>query len=502
LNLRPYQRECIDAIKSHFSIHNSTLVEAATGVGKTIIFSHLAHEWPSGRILVIAHRDELIRQAADKIEKITGIHPGIEMGDERIEENGFFDKCRVIVSSVQTMSRPDRHAKFNSEEFGLLVIDEAHHVVAGSYRAVINWFRKNPACKVLGVTATPKRADELALGQVFESVAYRYGINRAVEDGWLVPVDQQSVKVEGLDFSKVHALAGDFNEGELEKILTEETIHHKVSAPVVEIAGDRPSLVFCCTVQHAKLMSMMLERYKPSSSAWLSGGTDMRERRETIDRYKRGELQFLCNCGLFLEGFDAPTTSVVVMARPTKSIVIYAQVLGRGTRPLPGVVDGLETPAERIAAIEASDKPNMLALDFVGNSGRHKLITAADVLGGRYGIPVRDYARETVAQEERPVSVAECLDRAEAELDLLEEEKQRRRTITARAQYQTREVSPFDYRQAASATATVKRPTGEMATPKQIAYLIRLGVSREKASSFTKRQASTVIDKLLSGKAS
>lgn len=496
MRLRPYQAECIEAVKQHFGVHNSVLVEAATGTGKTVIFSHLAHQWPSGRILIIAHRDELIRQAAEKIQAITGEQPGIEMGEERVEERGTFQKYRVLVSSVQTMSRPGRHAKFDPSEFGLLIIDEAHHVVASSYRQVIEWFRRNESCKVLGVTATPKRADDLALGQVFESVAFRYGINRAVKDGWLVDVVQHMVKVEGLDFSQVKSVAGDFNEGELERILTEETILHKVAAPVIRETGDRPTLIFCCTVKHAELMSAVLERYKPHSSAWLSGASKMDERRATIERYKKGELQYLCNCGLFLEGFDAPCTSTVVMARPTKSIVLYAQVLGRGTRPLPGIVDGLETAEERKAAIAASDKPAMMALDFVGNAGRHKIVTAADVLGGKYGIPVRDYARETVSEEERPVQVAEALDRAEAELDLLEEEKRRRRRIVARAEYQLNQVSPFDTRQGATATLEKPKQQGDPATDAQVRYLCFLGVREETARNYTKRQASAVIEKL------
>jgi superfamily II DNA or RNA helicase len=395
------------------------------------------------------------------------------------------------------MSRPGRHARFNPDEFCLLIIDEAHHSPAATYRRTIDWYcGRNKSCKLLGVTATARRADDVALGQVYESVAFRYGINRAVDEGWLVDVWQQNVKVEGLDFSKVKTVAGDFSDSELEQILAEEKILHRVAAPVIELAGDRPALVFCCGVKHAELMAAVLHRYKPHSSAWLSGTTPMDERRATVERYKAGELQFLCNCALFLEGFDAPRTALVVMARPTKSIVLYAQVLGRGTRPLPGIVDDLETPEQRKAAIAASNKPNMLALDFVGNSGRHKIVTAADVLGGKYGVPVHNYARETVSQERRPVSVAESLERAEAELDLVEEEKHRRRKIVAQAQYRTVHVSPFDRRQYGGSAARLRHPSDEP-TQKQVNYLRFLGVSEATARGYSKRQASVVIDKLL-----
>jgi superfamily II DNA or RNA helicase len=364
---------------------------------------------------------------------------------------------------------------------------------------VIDHFSMNPACKRLGVTATPKRADELALGQVFQSVAFRYGIERAVEDGWLVPVSQQCVHVEGLDFSSLKTVAGDFSEGELERILTEESILHKIASPVAELTAERPTLVFCCTVKHAELMAAVLERYRPGQVKWLCGATNRDERAAVVESFRDGRLQILCNVGLFLEGFDAPRTAVVVMARPTKSPVLYSQVLGRATRTLPGIVDGLATAEERKAAIAASAKPGCLALDFVGNAGRHKIITAADVLGGKYGVPVRDYARQTVASENKPVAVAEALDRAEAELDLLEEERERRRRITARAEYRTREVSPFDTRQAA-APDRIASPPADPPTDKQVRMLCWLGVSAVRARSYSKRQASVVIDKLMAEK--
>jgi hypothetical protein len=162
------------------------------------------------------------------------------------------------------------------------------------------------------------------------------------------------------------------------------------------------------------------------------------------------------------------------------------------------VVDTLATPADRRAAIAASAKPDMAVLDFVGNAGRHKIVTAGDVLGGAYGTPVREYARETIAQEERPVPVAEALERAEAELDLLEEERQRRRRITAQAAYQLRQVSPFDRRQSAppsGGAGALRR--GKAPSEKQVNYLVHLGVSRATALGYTRRQASAVIDKLL-----
>lgn len=500
MNLRPYQQRCVNAIRSTLSTQMSTLAVLATGCGKTVIFAHLARDWP-GRVLVLAHRDELIRQAAEKLREATGEAPGVEMGESYSDEApGLVAAPRAVVSSVQTLCRPNRQRRFRPQDFGLLVIDEAHHAVARTYRDVVDYFRQSPGLKVLGVTATPRRADQLAMGQVFESACFDYGIEAAVEDGWLVPVRQQAVVVEGLDFSAVRSVAGDFNEGELERILSEEKVIHAVAAPAAELTGDLPALVFCVSVAHARLMAEVLRRYKKGSAVALDGSTDRQKRREAVAAFKAGDVQYLCNCGLFLEGFDAPTTAAVVMARPTKSLALYTQVLGRGTRPLPGVVDGLaDHPAARREAIAASAKPSMLVLDFVGNSGRHKIVTAADVLGGKYGEPVRAYARETAAKEGQATLVGEALERAGDELALLKEIEieRRREAVRARAEFQAREVSPFAGGPGGAAFRSgVATVAGEPATDRQVWYLVkRCGWHRASAAGLSKRQASAVISK-------
>lgn len=494
MKARPYQIECIERIESALLEHNSTLAVLATGLGKTVVFSHVADRHDK-RVLVLAHRDELIRQAAEKLEIITGDRPGIEMGEEHVDEQSWL-KSRLVVSSVQTMCRPKRQKKFKPEEFGLVIIDEAHHAVARSYRSILAYFQQNPNLKVLGVTATPKRADQLAMGQVFDCVAYEMGIEAAIDEGWLVPVRQQAITVHGLDFSSVRTVAGDFHEGELERILSEEKILHKTVAPLVETAGDLSSLVFCVSVQHARLMALVLDRYKKGSAEYLSGESSPEARKDAVDRFRRGRLQFLCNCNLFLEGFDAPNTSLVVMARPTKSLALYTQILGRGTRPLPGIVDDQPTSTGRREAIAGSSKPYMLALDFVGNSGQHKIITAADLLGGKYGMPIREYARKTMEIENKPVPVSEALERARDELALLEEirERKRREAIRAGAEYSAQDVNPFAGGSSGS-RQTDSQPK-EPPTEKQISYLVRvLGWTVDKAMRVSKKQASAIIGK-------
>lgn len=413
--------------------------------GKTVLFASLARDWPSGRVLVMAHRDELIRQAADKIENLCGEEPAIEMGDERSDELSIFGRRRVVVTSVQTMCRPNRLDRFNPHDFGLLIADEAHHAIADTWQRVINHYRQNPSLKVLGVTATPDRSDEMALGQVFESVAKNYELHHAIDDGWLVPIDQQFVFCDGIDFSAVRTTAGDLNGGDLESVMSEERVLHQVVHPTIELAGDVTTLVFASSVAHADRMAEIFNRHSQGSAICLHGGTPIDERRRQLQRFKHGEFQFLCSCGLFLEGFDEPRIGCIAMARPTKSRSLYCQAVGRGTRPLSGTVDGLETAEERKERIALSGKSSCLVLDFVGNSGRHKLISTADILDGEYPDDVVESAREEAKRKskrgERSDMMAEL---AEARRRAEEEGRRKRRHLVARARYGREQVNPFD----------------------------------------------------------
>lgn len=490
---RLYQHEAIGAIEAALQAHRTTLLVMATGLGKTVVFS----TWVAqrlGRSLVIAHREELIDQAADKLRHfVGGENVAVEMGERYSPEDSLV-KPRVVVASIQTLANPRRLARFRPEDFGQGVIDEAHHALAVSYGTAMEHFAANPEFRWLGVTATPKRGDELALGQRFESVAFEYGIEQGIEDGYLVPVRQLPIDVHEIDFSAVRTTAGDLNEGDLDEIMREEEPLHAIVRPTVREAGDLPTLVFAVSVAHAQDLADMLNRYKPNSAVALSGKTDRAERKKAVEAYKAGDVQFLCNCGLFLEGFDAPTTAVVAMARPTKSLSLYVQVLGRGTRVLPGLVEDLDTPAGRRAAIAASKKPCMLILDFVGNSGKHKIIRAQDVLGGKYGQPVRDYARKTSEEEGTPRLVGDSLERAADELALLEEirERERRAAIKARVEYTAREVSPFEGGRPVDATL----PHPEGPTEKQLWFLVRRCFwEPDRARALSRKQASAVIGK-------
>ncbi len=489
MKLRDYQIEAEAGIFREFGDHASTLTVLPTGLGKTVLFADVIrrmHE-RGARAMVLAHREELITQAADKIRRVTGLEAQIEMGDYHV--SGMFGKMPpVVVSTVQTHCAggdgAGRMSKFDPQDFGLLVIDEAHHATSATYRRCIDWYRQNEACKVLGVTATPDRADEAALGQVFESVAYEYGVLDAINNGWLVPIEQQMVTVGTLDFSGVKTTAGDLNQCDLAEVMEDERNLQGVAAPTVDICGERRAIVFAASVEQAERLCEIINRYRPDRARWICGKTDKEDRRKILADFKAGHVQFVVNVGVLTEGFDDAGVEVVVMARPTKSRALYAQMAGRGTRPaedIAGKLGDIPTAAERCALIRNSRKPSCLIVDFVGNAGRHKLCTSADILGGNIDDEVVAEVSRLVRENGKPVDVTEGLAKVKAEI---EERKRRdaaaRAGLQARAQFLVTKIDPFDQW---DLTPAQERgwDRGKHFTPKQSQVLLeRIGVDPEK----------------------
>ena len=520
--LRPYQQDSVDSVFAAWEQHDSVLMVKATGLGKTVTFAEVIARWrrEQGRVLVVVHREELMQQACDSLAAHLDARPQVEMGFRRADSTGLMTLSNVVVTSVQTMSRPNRAKWFDPEDFGLMIIDEAHHAPANSYRRVIEHFKPG-GLKVLGVTATPKRKDKLALATVFETCCYNMGIVEGIDEGWLVNVRQKYVTVEGLDFSWIKTTAGDLNqkqlaqemgaievvpedelsEGQVDQLAKQERMLHAVVAPSVKEAAGRPTLVFAVTKEHARRLAEVFNRYPGVTAQCVIAETSREDRAVAVRQFQSGDLQVLVGVGCFLEGFDAPATACVVMAAPTKSEVRYTQAVGRGTRPLSGIVDGLETASERRAAIAASDKPFVTVLDFVGNSGRHRLVSAVDVLAGDADAADIAAAVEDLRERGDAEEVQAVIDRAGRELGVaLEaprraEAEARRARLRANAQYNARVVNPFG----AQGSPEYAEPAFQGgASGKQVAYLVRLGVAEETATSYTRRQAGAVIDKLAS----
>ncbi len=489
MRLRDYQEAAAEGVFREFAEHSSTLAVLPTGLGKTVLFSEVIRRMHGmgKRAMVLAHREELIVQAADKIRRVTGLEAQVEMGEYRVQPY-FGEMPPVVVSTVQTQCAGGdgggRMSKFDPADFGLVVIDEAHHATAGTYRRCVDWYRQNPDCKVLGVTATPDRADEAALGQVFESVAYEYGVLDAINGGWLVPIEQQMVTVGTLDFSGVRTTAGDLNQGDLAEVMENERNLQGIAVPTVEICGERRAIVFAATVEQAERLCEIINRYRPDRAAWLCGKTDKDDRRRMLADFRAGRLQYVVNVGVLTEGFDDAGVQVVVMARPTKSRALYAQMAGRGTRPaeeIAGRLGDLPTAAERCAAIRASSKPSCLIVDFCGNAGRHKLCCSADILGGNVDEDVVAEVARRVREGGKPVDVAEELEKAKAEIEARKRrEAATRAGLQARAQYLVSKIDPFDQWDLAPVQER-GWDRGRHFTPKQSQVLLeRIGVDPEK----------------------
>ena len=328
MKLRSYQSAASDAIFKEWQENDSTLVVMPTGGGKTVLFADVIRRVFPRRALVIAHREELIFQARDKIQRVTGLSADVEMGEYRAD-GGLFEQARVVVSTIQTQcSGGDgggRMSKFDPQRFGVLIIDEAHHATSPSYRRVIDYYRTNPALKVLGVTATPDRADEEALGQVFQSVAFDYEVLDAIHDGWLVPIEQQMVHVEGLDYSSIRTTAGDLNGGDLAAVLEAEKNLQQMASASLAIIGARRALVFTASVKAAELTAEIFNRHRPNMAAWVCGKTEREERRRVLADFASGKVQVVCNCGVLTEGFDDPGVEVVIMGRPDEEpVAVFA----------------------------------------------------------------------------------------------------------------------------------------------------------------------------------
>ncbi len=510
ITLRPYQQQAVDAIFNEWKTSQSTLLVLPTGTGKTVVFAECIRRNDNGRSIVLAHREELIDQAARKIKHVARCKVGVEMADRWSDE--YITRPEVVVSSIQTQiagnNGAGRMTRFDPHGFGLCVVDEAHHAPAASYRKVLAHYRQNELLRVLGVTATPDRADEKSLGQVFGTAAFAYELDTAIDDGWLVPVMQTTVHVESLNIANVRPVGNDLNQAQLAEILREERNVHGVVWPLIKMCGERKTLVFAAGCEQAELICDALNRHKPDCARFVYADTPTDERRKIFSDYARRKFQFLCNVGIATEGFDDPTIEIVAIARPTKSRALYAQMIGRGTRTLPGLVDGLGQPIERRSAIASSYKPRLEVIDFVGNAGRHKLVCAADVLGGKYGDEVIARATAAIAAKRDGADVKSELESAQRAIRE-EREKKRQEQLDAKrrmllhrkdwalsVEFRTRRIDPFD---AFDLEPDLVRGwnAGRVPTPKMRECLVRFGMRENEVEGLNYTQAHQLIGTMI-----
>lgn len=405
-SLRWYQAEAVNAICQSLDSGKRTLYVLATAAGKTTVFSEVARRYLDGRrVLVLAHRKELVYQAAERLQQMTGIRPGIEMAEEwsSIED-------RIVCGSLQTVMK--RLERWDRDHFGLVIGDELHHFPALTYRKVWDYFQ---AMK-LGCTATPDRGDKKAMGQIVDHVAYTFDIIQGIEQGYLVPIIGKMVQVNEIDLSNVSKSAGDLQAGQLDEVMVKNV--EGVISKTLELEPDRQGVWFWPGVASAEAANDRLNALRPGSSGFVCAATPPQERAELFRDFRSKKIQHLHNVGIATEGVDIPSADMVVMARPTLSRALYTQCAGRGLRVLPGLVDGIpgkQGASERRALIAGSAKPNCVILDFVGNSGKHTLVTPEDILGGDFTEEEKRLAKK-LAKEKPGADVIENLIAARAQL--------------------------------------------------------------------------------------
>lgn len=462
---RLYQVEAVGAAWHDLYVEQlqSTMLLMATGTGKTVTFATLCKKGLAEglkRILILVHRDELVWQAKRMIEAVcTDVLVEVEGGDrfaERAAQVGV-PRSKVVIGMKDSLWLDYRLKSFNRDEFDLIVVDECHHCIPQNktYWNIILWFQ---TAKLIGVTATADRTDELALGMAYKNVAYEYDILTAINDGWLVPIVQQYETVTGYDLSGLKSFKSksDFSDAEIARHVTKEKPLHGLAEACVKYSNwggeERPTLVFCASVNHAKSLAEILNRrhYKDGSGRAVSitndQFADINERRKVIDAYRMGEYRYIVNYGILTEGFDAAETRVVVIGRVTKSRMLYAQMAGRGLRTSGSITDPLGDAAsseQRKALIRASTKPSCLLVDPVGNSGVHKLVvSSADLLGGHYEDEVVEMAKQRTFEKGGRSNINHEL--REAKRILEDRESRRRQDLIITATTTSRTVDPFD----------------------------------------------------------
>jgi superfamily II DNA or RNA helicase len=515
--MRGYQLQAVDNTYAEWETVRSTLVNMATGLGKSVVFCEVMRRWDvqsQGRILLVAHRKELIYQAVAHAKR-AGLTSGIEMAGRYAKNED------VVIASVQSLNastrcgdcfgegcdfctegKTKRFARFKARDFGLVTIDEGHHAVAKGYRNVLTWFGQNPNQKTLLVTATPKRADKKGLNNVCDSVAITVSLRDGIDGGWLVPIRQKFVTVDGLDISQVKTSKGDLASGEIEQAFlgtdeNEERLLHAIVKPTLMEADGRKTLVFASGKEHAEKLCAAFNA-NGVDAEFVTDDTDDQSRQATVRRYTDGNLQVLVNCMVFTEGFDAPATAVVANCRPTKSESLYLQIIGRATRTLPGVVDGPETAEIRKAAIAASAKPYAIILDFVGNSGEHKLISVADVLAGKYVEPIDLKEAIRIATETgEAVDIEELAEKVrqarQEQAERKEQERLRRLMTNTKADHADYTAVDVDLFGGQKFEASVEN--GAAITLPQQRFLAKLGIPKNKSKHLSKKQASGIISK-------
>lgn len=471
VTLRPYQQAAMEAVLREWDEgHDRTLLVLPTGCGKTIVFAKIAESRVrvGERVLIMAHRGELLEQAGDKILQATGLKCAVEKAEQTCRGSWY----RIVVGSVQTLMRDKRLKQFPADYFDTIIIDEAHHSVSDSYQHVLRYFDK---AKVLGVTATPDRADMRNLGTYYESLAYEYSLPQAIKDGYLCKIMAQTIPLT-IDISGVGMSAGDYKAGELGSAL--DPYLSQIAKEMLTYCADRKTVVFLPLVKTSQKFCEILNQ-AGFHAAEVNGNSD--DRADMLRDFDEGKYNVLCNSMLLTEGWDCPSVDCVIVLRATKSRSLYSQMVGRGTRLFPG-------------------KDNVLLLDFLWNTEKHELCRPACLIAESNDVAAKmtEKLNESGKRED-----LEILEKEAAEDVVADRERALAEKLAAMKKRKRKLVDPLQFElsiQAEDLSGYVPAFGWEMAPPtqKQLAALEKFGIFPDEIESAGK--AKLLLDKLIKRK--
>lgn len=461
VELRPYQQKAREAVFEQWDTVDKTLLVLPTGCGKTIVFAKISEDCVrmGKRVLILAHRGELLQQAADKIRNTTGLL----CSTEKAEQTSIGSWYRITVGSVQTLQRDKRLLRFNPEHFDTIIIDEAHHCLSDGYQHVLQHF---PHAKVLGVTATPDRGDMRNLGSYFESLAYEYKLPQAIKEGYLTPIKALTIPLK-LDLSGVGISAGDFKVGDIGNAL--EPYLEQIAQEMKKHCMDRKTVVFLPLVATSKKFVDILN-HTGFHAAEVNGNS--MDRQQVLQEFEKGEYNVLCNSMLLTEGWDCPSVDCVIVLRPTKVRSLYSQMVGRGTRLHPG-------------------KDHLLLLDFLWHTERHELCHPAHLICENEEVAQK--MTENIEKAGVPVDIDELTEKKASEDVIAQREEALAKTLREMRNRKQKLVDPLQFEMSIQAEDLSNyRPSfgWEMAPPseKQTKTLEKLGILPDQIENAGKAQ--------------
>lgn len=466
-SLRPYQAEAKQAILAAWDEgHRKTLLVLPTGCGKTVVFSSVTEEQvgKGHRVLIMAHRGELLEQAAEKLKQASGLDTVLE----KAESSSLGSFIPVTVGSVQSLCQMSRLSRFPHDYYQDIIVDEAHHCLSDSYRRVLDHF---PEANVLGVTATPDRGDMKNLGEFFDSRAYEYSMSAAIKDGYLCPIKAQMIPLE-LDITSVKMSSGDFAAGEIGSAL--EPYLHQIADEMVHYCEGRKTVVFLPLIATSQRFCRMLND-RGLRAAEVNGNSE--DRSEILADFEAGKYDVLCNSMLLTEGWDCPAVDCIVVLRPTKVRSLYQQMVGRGMRLSPG-------------------KDHLLLLDFLWMTERHDLCRPSALISK--DAKIAEMIDEKIKSGDEEIDLIEAEEQAEVDV-LAQREEALARELAEMRSRKRKLVDPLQYALSIAAEDLANyTPTfvWEMAPPseKQLAFLEGRGIFADGVQNAG--MASLLIDRL------